>query len=143
MHSTGVSDSIEDSGRWFINLPEFQDWFNWRAQVDKRLNVLCTSGPEGVDKTYVCHAVLEHLKKELKRTRTEFKTYIAWYFAGRDSKRSTFQKALADMIYQLASQDPAYLRHVHAKVKDVIGSYPDDAMKMWKELVVEYSKTNA
>jgi hypothetical protein len=141
VHSTGFLDRIEESGSWFINSPKFKDWFNWRAPIDKKLNVLCISGSEGIGKTYVCHAILEYLQAEMKKTRTDFKTNVAWYYAGRESKRSTIQKALAHIIYQLASQDPAYLRHVHTKVKDVIGSYPDDAMKMWKEFVVEYSKT--
>lgn len=46
------------------------------------------------------------------------------------------------MVYQLATQDPMFLKHVRSKTKDYVRSDVEDTAKLWRELVLDYAKSN-
>ena len=119
-----TSQAIASSGSWVADLEEYSQWSN--LDQTQQSPLLLISGDEGCGKTFLVSRVVEMLKKQFSRARTDGrKVFVAYYYFGSIFDRSggqgkgsnqgqnkdasrTVDEALRMLAMQLALDDEVY-----------------------------------
>lgn len=99
-------------------------------------SVFVLSGGEGYGKSCLSSAVIHHLLEKFPKGRSDHRVAIGYYYFRRDAKeKSSVNKAIRDIVYQLTQYDSGYAK----KVAPVIAESRDltKTLDIWKLFVEE------
>ena len=117
---------------WITNETLFQEW------LERSNALLWVSGGPGAGKSYLSASIVEHLQSLYpQRVKHPSRVSITYFFC-RDfnPNRRSFDKILRTLAYQIAENDPNYLRHATR-----VCEYPDDIRTLrgiWRSLFLDF-----
>ncbi|RAH68312.1 NACHT and TPR domain protein [Aspergillus aculeatinus CBS 121060] len=123
---------VPQTGDWVRDEREFREWL----RRDKPL--LWVTGTPGAGKSYLAASIIAYLR-ELYPQNVQHPSHVsvAYYFFKDDNvKTRSCHKALRDVAFKIAQNDPAYANFVAGRVDspEDIGSLSS----LWQQLFVEY-----
>ena len=144
-----TSQAIANSGSWIADLEEYSVWSNLDQSQQQPL--LLISGDEGCGKTFLVSRVVEMLKKQFSRTRTDGrKVFVAYYYFGSIFDRArrqeanqgqnkdvsrTVDEALRMLAMQLALEDEVYRQKLSNNLRSA-GPLSSNVNELWDLLFV-------
>jgi Cdc6-like AAA superfamily ATPase len=120
---------VENTGSWLLEKhAAFQRWMDPKETPP---NVFILSGGEGYGKSCLSSAVVHHLLEKYPKGRSDHRVAVGYYYFRRDAKeKSSVNKAIRDIIYQLTQYDSAYAK----KIAPVVAESRDltKTLDIWK-----------
>jgi hypothetical protein len=97
---------IEDSYRWILQNPNFQQW-----QIDQRSRLLWINGDPGKGKTMLLCGIANELEKSMAKT-----DLLSYFFCqATDSRISNATAVLRGLVFLLVNQQPSLISHIRKK----------------------------
>ncbi len=105
---------LKDLYCWILENSEFQRWHN-----DKQSRLLWVRGNPGKGKTMLLCGIIDKLKQTAGAASASSSSLLSYFFCkATDSRINSATAVLRGLIYLLADQQPALLKHVRKKYDD-------------------------
>jgi hypothetical protein len=133
--SQHVNMRVPKTGSWLHNDNQFSGWAN-DATIEKP--ILGIEGGDGTGKSGLAACIIDYLRQPHKRTDTNARSYVSYYFMKKDSKAEEDNIASTvsgSMLWQLAESYQPFLKSAASICKK--REFIDRACDLWKHLLFE------
>jgi hypothetical protein len=132
VHNTFQSQIVENTGAWLLeNHASFQRWMTPKETSEP---VFVLSGGEGYGKSCLSSAVIHHLLEKYPKGRTDHRVAVGYYYFRKDAKeKSSVNKAIRDILYQLTQYDTVYAKKIGPAMTD--SQDLNKTLDLWKTFV--------
>lgn len=136
VHNSFQSQVVPSTGSWLLEKhAAFQRWTNPKETPPP---VFVLSGGEGYGKSCLSSAVIHHLLDKYPKGRSDHRVAVAYYYFRRDAKeKSSVNKAIRDILYQLTQYDTAYAKKVGPAI--AVSQDLSKSLDLWKVFIKDIS----
>lgn len=123
---------VPKTGNWIRDEQDFRNWMN------RTKPILWVSGTPGAGKSYIASNIISYLKQSFPQN-VQHPSHVSvgyFFFKDDDPKTRSFYRALSDIAFKIAQNDPAYAKHVMSCVDS-----PDDVatlQSLWQKLFLDF-----
>lgn len=140
-------ERVSGTGSWLVERHTgFTDWADIKNDIVPP--VFALSAPGGYGKTFLTHAVVEHLLGKYRRDDLGRCVELAYYYLPNVSQKmendaqggSQINKAIKAIVYQLYQNNAAYREFIGSACEEDINF--GNTGEIWTKLVLEYTNAN-